>query len=214
VLPQVQAGPEERRNWKPRAIAAGVVALLLAIALALAVVAWQMERSAHHKASDELSASRAQVESLQSRLTETRSRLQRTQALSARQQAILRRTAAILASVDPLLTGADELQQLTSGIQDDRDNFSYASQQLVDDLITLGNDVINGANAAGVDLSYLSGEIDNVNSEIDNVRAAADTLASSDTSYGAASDRFGNRASSFTAAVRALQRELRKLKAQ
>jgi len=41
--PYGEDAPEERRNWKPWAIAAGVVALLLAIALALAIVAWQIE---------------------------------------------------------------------------------------------------------------------------------------------------------------------------
>jgi hypothetical protein len=214
VDPVEPAASPKRRNRKPWAIALGIISLLLVAALAGAIILWQREKSAHQKTSSQLVAARAQIASLQSQLTTTKSRLQRTQALSARQQAILVRTAAVLAKVDPLLSGADELQQLTSGIQSTRDSFSSDSDLLVSDMVTLGNDLIDAANASGVDLSYLNDEIDTVNNEIDTVRGEAESLSSSDSSYNDASQRFGTRASNFTATVRALQRELRKLKTQ
>jgi hypothetical protein len=208
------AAGTQGRNWQRWALGAGISALVLALALTLALTAWQRERSAHHQTSLELAAAQAEIDSLKTRLVDTRAKLARTQALSARQQVILRRTAAVLAAVDPLLSGADELQQMTGRIQSDRDNFTSSADQLVSDMIDLANAVINDARSAGLDLSYLSSYIDNVNGEIADVRTQADALSSSDASYADASQRFSNKASSFTSAVRALQRELRKLKKQ
>jgi hypothetical protein len=124
---------------------------------------------------------------------------------------VLRRTTAVVAKVDPLLSGADELQQLTGGIESSRNSFSTDANVLVDDLVGLGNALVDAANVSGVDISYLNTDIDNVNYEINNVRSEAANLSSADSRYASASQRFGGSATAFTNAVRALQRELRTL---
>ncbi|OAI55620.1 hypothetical protein AYO48_03175 [Gaiella sp. SCGC AG-212-M14] len=117
----------------------------------------------------------------------------------------------MLRRVDPLLSNVDRLQHLTSDIQAGRDTFSGDANSLVENMITLGNDLIAAANISGVDVSYLQSEIDTVNTEIDTVRYDSSSLSNYDDAYTAASTAFGNNADAFTKSVRQLQRALRNL---
>ena len=117
----------------------------------------------------------------------------------------------VLGRVDPLLSRADRLQQLTSGIETSRDTFSTDSGQLVNDMITLGNDLLSEVNGTALDPTYVNNEIDAVNAEIYNVRSEASALSASDSTYSNASQAFGTTATQFTDAVRALQRQLKQV---
>jgi len=191
------------------AVAAAFVIVLLVAALAFAAIAWQRQRSAHHRVTSELQLARSKIRSLQSQVATTKAKLTRIEALSTRQQTILRRTGVVLGKVDPLLSGADELRQLTGEIKIARDAFEADSQQAMSDAIVLENYEADPQNYPGVDEAAL---VDRVNSELETMRADAASLSSSDSSYDAASQRFGVNATSFTDSVRALQRELRGLK--
>jgi hypothetical protein len=107
----------------------------------------------------------------------------------------------------------DRLQQVTGDIQAARDVFSGHANTLVNDMIALGNALIDFANN-GYDPSYLSSDIDNVNIEIQQVRGDVAGLTSHDSDYADASKTFGNDADSFTQSVRRLQRQLKGLPKQ
>jgi hypothetical protein len=204
-----------------RALLALLAVLLVGalVAVALLAAAWQSESSGKHRAQRELTATRADLASARAQLAQTqatlasiRRTLSATQALSRRQGTILTQTSVVLRRVDPLLTDVDKLQQITGTIQSRRDTFTAAADQLVNDLIVLGNDLINESNSPYPDYSYINQiEIPNVNTEIGNVRSEAGSLANSDSDYSAASGTFGNDATGFTRAVRRLQRQLKAL---
>src|SRR5262249_43865107 len=115
------------------AIAALATIVLLAAGLAVAAFSWQQQRAAHHSSAVRLQAAQREMRLLRADLANTKAQLLRSQTLTQTQQGVLRRTAAVLAKVDPLLSGADELQQLTGGIESSRDSFSTDANVLVDD---------------------------------------------------------------------------------
>ncbi len=116
----------------------------------------------------------------------------------------------MLLQVEPLLSSVDELQNLAAKIRDGRDSFASASGSLVGDLIDLGNYLIR-TDPAYIDFYYMNSLIDEINGEISSVRYYSSALDDYDGSYLGASTRFDTRATGFTSAVRALQKQLREV---
>jgi len=128
------------RSWLTPLLA-GVLAVML-VAFVVFAVLWQKERAAHQR---DQRAAAAKIASLNTRIAGLQGQLADAQALSARQGALLRKATSVLATVDPLLSKADKLQQLTGNIQSNRDTFSTDAGTMIDDMVSLGNDLIDVA---------------------------------------------------------------------
>jgi hypothetical protein len=207
-VPAVAAAPV---RWRRNELMLGVPLAAAVMVVIVMSALFFHERAGHHHSRAELAATRLDLAATKNDLAATRQKLTETEHLSERQQSILARAQVVVAQVDPLLSRADSLRQITSGIQTDRDTFSSLSDQLVSDLISIGNQLVDAANTSGIDISYLNDSSNNVNTEINAVRVQAATLSDADSSYSAASRRFGETANRFTNAVRKLQRELKNL---
>jgi hypothetical protein len=206
VVGRPPVGETSNRNRR-KTLALGAGGLGLAAGLtgvALLALAWHNERVDKHRAEATLRGALASFHSNESKLSAAKE-------VVGKQKALLNETAVVLRRVDPLLSNVDRLQQVTSDITAGRDTFSADANTLVDSMITLGNDLIDAANISGVDVSYLSSEIDTVNGQIDTVRYESTNLSNYDDSYRAASNAFGANADAFTKSVRQLQRALRRL---
>jgi hypothetical protein len=198
-------GTSTRHRRKALALGAGGLGVAAGLTgVVLLALAWHNERVDKHRAEATLRGALVSLHSNESKLSAAKE-------VVGKQKALLNETAAVLRRVDPLLSNVDRLQQVTSDITAGRDTFSADANALVDSMITLGNDLIDAANISGVDVSYLSGEIDTVNSQIDTVRYESTNLSNYDDSYRAASNAFGNNADAFTKSVRQLQGALRRL---
>lgn len=139
-----------------------------------------------------------------------KARLVSTEKLSEKRRAVLLQAKVVLTRVDPLLSSIDGLQQSVSEIRADRDQFTSDVETLHSSLIDLANNLIDANNNGYyLDASYLNSAINSVNYELQSVRDDSYVLNNSDSNYCSASDRFGNRADSFSASVRRLQRQLR-----
>jgi hypothetical protein len=195
-----------RRRWLPAFVTTiGTVAL---VGCALLGFALDNERKAHAGTGHELHSALIDVSTLKGDNARLEKELLVTRQLSERRADVLRRARSVLRGVDPLLTSVDELQGLTGDIQKARDTFASNSGELVDDLIQLGNYLID-TSAYDLDLSYLRSLIDDINSELATVRSDSYSLDGYDTDYQGASRRFGTRASGFVNSVRALERQLK-----
>jgi len=186
----------------------GLAAVLLVIAGAVAfAVLWRVEVGHNHRLAGRLATATSGLASARKQLAGTEAQLKATTAVSQKRRAVLLRAQAVLARVDTLLSSVDELQKRTSDIQGGRDIFSSASDTLINDMITLGNYVIQ-TDPTYIDSTYEQQLIDTANADLANVRSDQASLGGYDASYGAASTRFGHRADAFTQAVRKLQQQL------
>jgi hypothetical protein len=201
----------QRFGRRPRAaIAAGTIALLALLACGALGFLLLSERSEHSETRNELRDSRNEEVRLERVNASLDDELARTQTLATRRAVVLRRARTVLRGVDPVLTSVDELQSITGDIQEARDVFASDSSELVDELILLGNYLIDTPSYA-IDSSYVSSLVDEINEKIDAVRADAYSLDGYDSSHERASRRFDSRASAFVTAVRGLEKQLKEV---
>lgn len=206
-----------KRSWQ------GPIASLLGLLLFASALtaflwqrqAWKDQRSGRQLAQSSLAATQLRLKSkeaanalLTHKLTVAQTDLENAQELAKRRRGVLLRTNLVLRRVDPLLSSVDELQQLTSKIQSERDSFASSSGYLVDQLIDIGNYLLQ-TDPFYIDGFYVEEQIAAINSQLDAVRSASYSLSGYDDSYGGASDRFGLRANAYTEAVRRLQKQLK-----
>lgn len=212
LIHPVSSEPQSEVRRRPQLIVLGVVVAALALVAGVIVFAvlWRAEAREANRLSSDLSATRSELSSKQAELKETEGALEEARSLSEKRRSVLVRARAVLASVDPILSSVDEIQTHTADIQSERDTLMGDTESLMTNLVTLANYAIQ-TDPLYMDQGYLNQLIDAANADLYRVRADGDTLGSSDAAYGAASERFSNRASAFTNAIRRLQRQLRQV---
>jgi hypothetical protein len=205
----------ERRSVRIALVA--TLAVLIAAALSLLAVAWQVEKGQREDVEQRLAVEQAHsqeltddIGSLRVQLAETEAKLAVAEELAEARGRVLDQTRKVLRSVDPLLSSVDELQRVGAQIQDDRDTFADTSTTFISDAVDFTNYLL-GTDPFDYNYSYMSSQIDYLNDRLDEVNAAVGQLDERDTSYAAASRRFASRADQYSAAVRRLQRELEKV---
>jgi hypothetical protein len=183
-----------------------VTVLAVAAAAALAVL-WRNEHSHADRLQRTLTATQASLTATRTSLTRTRAQLDATTAVANRRRTVLLQAKQVLLKVDPLLSSVDNLQSKAQTVQGDSGTLVGDAETLIQTTISLVNYLV-ATNTDAVDYTYVDGLISDANSELDSVRADETVMSVADGAYGSASTGFGNRADSFSASVRSLQKEL------
>jgi hypothetical protein len=206
-VPKSALEPLIAREPKLRVAFAGTFVVALVAVGGLAFL-WQSERTHRHRTVSQRSVAQANLAATNKKLARTVAALSSTRAISDRRKAVLLRAQAVLAKVDPLLSDADGIKQVTGQIQSARDTFAADSAQMTSDLLYLENYEANPQDYPGVDQYGLVSQVD---SELYTVRSDYSALTAYDGQFSTASTKFGNHATAFTAAVRELDSELRRV---
>lgn len=199
------ASPPSRR-W-PLRLLGGVAALALASTIAFAVL-WTSESSRADRLEAGLAATRTELATTEERLEQTQAKLTAATALAEQRRSLLVQARTVLSSVDALLSSVDDIQGRAREMQTTRYTFSSDADALIATTVTLINYLVE-TESDWISYSYVNGLIDEANAELDVIRAVQYQLGEEDSAYDTASSRFGNRADSFSKAVRGLQRQLK-----
>jgi hypothetical protein len=193
-------------SWK-----LGVSGVLLAAALTgvgVFATLWQLQSGKAHRLGRELAGARSELAATKATLSDTRVRLASTNGLSNRRRAVLLQAQDVLGKVDPLLSSVDNVQSKAGDLAAQGTVLSNDAEAIVSTAADLVNYLVQSSGGY-VDSAWVGQEIDTANSEIATLRYDESVFSGDDGRYENASTSFVAKADSFSASIRALQKQLR-----
>lgn len=208
VPPLQEGAPARGRRWVRAALAIALAGLTVAcVALAVATVTSRQELS---DTRSELDASQARVAALEKSRALLAAELAATRDLSRRRAAVLLRANRVLKGLDPLLSSVDDVKQSAATVQSKGDSFVSATGELIDTTVELVNYLVQ-TDPDAIDNARVNELIDQANGQLETIDSYTSQLQRARSRYEKVAATFDTRASSFSAAVEALKRQLQQV---
>jgi hypothetical protein len=205
AAPQADPIRTTRRKWGLVLVAAALVATAAAFA-----GLWVVQLQHAKKLNRSLHRTQSTLALTQTSLARTKKSLANATNQSERRREAIVQTQDVLQKVDPLLSSVDNVQGKANDMSAQGENVSSDAEVFISTVADLVNYMVdNGNDPTVLDYGWITGQIDTANNELDSLRADEGLFGSDAADYGSASSAFGTKATSFTQAVRTLQKQLK-----